>query len=73
MLMHEIEVLAFAEPGVDRPARKRMALRVLTRLAALDGALQPPAGVLVVQQVRPVVQDDLADDLGHGVEVLQGV
>jgi len=37
--VHEIKVLAFAEPGVDRPARERAALRVLTRFAALDGFL----------------------------------
>jgi len=48
-------------------------LRVLTRFAALDGLLQPPACILVVQQVHPTLQDDLADDLGYGVEVLQGV
>ncbi len=41
-------MLAFAEPGVDRPAREQTALRVLACLAALDGLLQPPACILVV-------------------------
>jgi hypothetical protein len=29
---------------------------------------QPPAGFLIIQQLRPAFQDDLADDLGHRVQ-----
>ncbi len=52
-------MFAVSEPGVDHPVREHSALRALARLAALDGILQPPADVLVVQQVRPALQGNL--------------
>ena len=53
LLVHEVEVLAFAQARVDRAARERTALGPLACPAALDGMFQPPAGFLIVQQLRP--------------------
>src|SRR4051794_39530327 len=69
--MHEVKVLAFAQACVDRTAREWTALSAFARLVALNGILQPPAGFLIVQQLRPALQDDLADDLGHRVQILE--
>ena len=60
-----------SQSRVDHPAGERAALGALARLAALDGILQPPAGFLIVQQLRPPFRDDLADDLGHRVQVVE--
>src|SRR3954467_9602597 len=73
LLVHEVEVLAIPEPGVDRSARERPPLGLLARFAALDDLLQPPAGFFVVQQIRPAFLNDLADDLGPDLPVLQGI
>src|SRR3954471_21318783 len=64
-------MLAFAQARVDRPPRERTAQGPRAGPAALDGISQPPAGFLIVQQLRPTFQDDLADDLGHRVQILE--
>src|SRR3954452_9437054 len=64
-------MLASAPAHVDRAARERTALGPLACPAALDGMSQPPAGFLILQQFRPAFQDDLADDLGHRVQILK--
>jgi hypothetical protein len=57
--VHEVEVLAIPEPGVDRSPRERPPLGLLARFAALDGLLQPPAGFFLVQQIHPAFLNDL--------------
>jgi hypothetical protein len=52
---------------------KRAALERLARLAVLDGLLQPPPRLLVVEDFRPALQRNLGDDFGHGTEVLESL
>ncbi len=46
---------------------------MLTRPTALDGLLQPPSRLVVVEDLRPAFQNNVADDLGHGAEIVERV
>src|SRR4051794_16296321 len=73
LLMHELAVFPLAQAGIDRAARERPPPSPLAGPAALDGLLQPPAGLLVVEHLGAALQGDRAEDLDHGVQVLDRV
>ena len=67
--MHEHQMLAFAEIGIDRLPRERTPLRTLARFAAIEGVLQSPEGFLVVEHFGPMLQYHFAQDFGHRSKV----
>jgi hypothetical protein len=48
-------------------------LSALARLAVLDGLLQPPPHLLVVEDFWPALERNLTDDFGHGTEILESL
>src|SRR5271169_2766480 len=73
LLMHEVAMLASTQTGIDRPPGEWSPLGTLACLAAPDGRLQPPSRLVIVEDFRPAIQRDLADDLGHGFEILERI
>jgi hypothetical protein len=66
-------VLAALEAGIDRSAGERLALGALSCPAALDRSLQAPARILVIEKLRAALNHHLADDLGHGLQIVAGI
>src|SRR5271169_1510472 len=73
LLVHEIVMLAIAQTGIDRPPGEWPPPGTLARLAALDRRLQRPPRLVIVEDLWPAIQRNLANDLGHGFEVLEGI
>jgi hypothetical protein len=71
--MHEVAMLASTQTGIDCPPGEWPPLGTLARLAALDGRLQPPSRLVIVEDFRPAIQRDLTNDLGHGFQILDGI
>lgn len=66
-------MLASTQTGIDCPPGEWPPLGTLACLAAPDGRLQPPSRLILVEDFRSAIQRDLADDLGHGFEILEGI
>ena len=73
LLMHEVAMLANTQMGIDCPPGEWPPLGTLACLAAPDGRLQTPSRLVIVEDFRSAIQRDLADDLGHGFEILGGI
>jgi hypothetical protein len=71
-LVHEVAVLAIAKQGAHLAPRKWEPLGSLTP-CLLDGILQSPARLFVIQHIRPGFQHDLAENPEHGVKVLDSM
>src|SRR5271163_4845302 len=73
LLVHEVAIFAASQTGIDRPPGEWTPPGTVARLAALDGRLQPPSRLVIVEDFRPAIQRDLAKDLGHGFQILDGI
>jgi hypothetical protein len=70
LLVHKFAMRVFAKTGIYGATRQGLARSTLASVAAFDGLLQPPAGFRVVEDFQPTIPRDVADDLGHGCEVV---
>ncbi|WP_217895030.1 hypothetical protein, partial [Sphingobium sp. Z007] len=52
---------------------ERRTPRILAGFAALNSNLQLPSRALILQHFRPVLQHHIVQDLGHGLQILQGL
>jgi len=66
-------MLASTQTVIDRPPGEWPSFGTLACLAAPDGRLQSPSRLVFVEDFRPAIQRDLADDLGHGLEILKRI
>ncbi len=71
--MHEVEVLALPKPGIHRPPCERLTSRSLTGSTAIHGVLQLPACVLIIEYLRAPLDHHRPEDVGHCVQVFQGI
>ena len=73
MLVHELNVLALAQPVIDATARKRLPLRAFAGLRSLECVFQAPPSLVVVKNFRPALEHNRTNDVGHCAQVLKRV
>jgi hypothetical protein len=69
--MHEGEVIAILQPGVDRLAREGLALPGMARFGALQHIPHLLDQGVVLEKITALPQHNLIDKVGHGRQVFE--
>jgi hypothetical protein len=71
LLIHEDEVIAILQPGIDRLAREGLALPGMAQFKALQYIPHLLDQGVVLEKVTALLQHNLIDKVGHGRQVFE--